>query len=86
MAGVRPIGVFFAAFAGDLATYVVTSLQLVLAFPDPTAGFLFSLGKFMGIFALTQIPITVYKGLLTVVIFNLLAKYSNKELKALGLV
>ena len=80
------IGVFFAAFAGDLATYIVTSFQLALAFPDPTAGFLFSLGKFMGIFALTQIPIAVCEGLLTVVIFNLLAKYSNKELKALGLV
>ena len=80
------LGVFFAAFAGDLATYVVTSLQLALAFPDPTAGFLFSLGKFMGIFALTQIPIAVCEGLLTVVIFNLLIKYSNKELKALGLV
>ena len=40
--------------------------------------------KFMGIFALTQIPLAVCEGLLTVVVYNVLAKYSSKELTALG--
>jgi cobalt/nickel transport system permease protein len=40
--------------------------------------------KFMGIFAVTQVPLAVSEGLLTVVVFNLLAKYSRNELETLG--
>ena len=76
------ISVFLAAFFGDLITYVVTSFQLSFAYPSPTFGE--ALVKFMGIFALTQIPLAVCEGLLTVVVYNVLAKYSKKELTALG--
>ena len=70
--------VFFAAALGDLATYVVTSLQLGVVF----GGFV----KFLGVFALTQIPLAIAEGLLTVVIFNILEKYSKTELQELEVV
>ena len=38
----------------------------------------------MGIFAVTQIPLAVAEGLLTVVVFNVLEKYSSRELTDLG--
>lgn len=77
------ICVFFAACLGDLLTYATTSLQLALAYPDG-GSVLLSLGKFLSIFALTQIPLAVCEGLLTVVVFGVLQKYSRKELQALG--
>lgn len=78
------LAVFLAAFFGDLMTYVITSVELAMAYPDATGGFMVSLGKFISIFAFTQVPLAVCEGLLTVVIYNVLAKYSAKELKALS--
>lgn len=77
------IAVFLAAFAGDLLTYVTTSIQLALAYPDTVGGFITSLWKFMGIFALTQIPLAISEGLLSVIVYNVLLKYSHKELSLL---
>ena len=77
------IAVFLAAFAGDILTYVATSIQLALAYPDAVGGFITSLWKFMGIFALTQIPLAVSEGLLSVIVYNVLLKYSYKELNLL---
>lgn len=74
------LGVFLAAFLGDLLTYVTTSVQLALAFPSPAGGFAASLVKFMGIFAFTQLPLAVSEGLLTVLIFNAISTYSRQEL------
>lgn len=71
------IAVFFTAFLSDLLTYCVTSFQLALAFPDPATGLVGSLGKFLTVFALTQIPIAVAEGLLTVVAVNLLRTHIN---------
>lgn len=76
---------FLAATLADLATYLTTSLQLALAFPDPVGGFAASLVKFAGIFAVTQIPLAISEGLLTVLIFNVLVKHSARELYDLGL-
>jgi cobalt/nickel transport system permease protein len=59
------LSVFAAAFVGDLLTYVVTSVQLAAAFPDPGGGFTVSAVKFLGVFAVTQIPLAVWEGLLT---------------------
>ena len=39
--------------------------------------------KFLTIFAVTQIPLAIAEGLLTVVIFNVLEKYSKTELHEL---
>ncbi len=78
------VGVFLAACLGDLMTYVTTSVQLALAFPDPVGGFMASFAKFAGIFAITQIPLAISEGLLTVLIFNALARFNPTELRNLG--
>ncbi|MFE3519147.1 energy-coupling factor ABC transporter permease [Streptomyces sp. NPDC059166] len=78
------VAVFFAAFVADLSTYCVTSAQLALAFPDPGTGFLGALGKFGSIFAVTQIPLAVSEGLLTVLVMRLLVQSSRGDLTRLG--
>lgn len=80
MRGPQWLGVFLAAALGDIVTYMVTSVQLALAFPSEVGGFTASLGKFMGIFAVTQIPLAISEGILTVLIFNAIAAYSKEEL------
>lgn len=76
--------VFLAAALADLVTYVVTSVQLSLAYPDPVGGFMASFLKFATIFAVTQIPLAISEGILTVLIFNALQKNAAKELQILG--
>lgn len=78
--------VFLGAAMGDLMTYVTTSLQLALAFPDPTGGIIMSFSKFAGIFAVTQVPLAVTEGLLTVLVFNMIYNYSRDELTELALI
>ncbi|MDX5627762.1 MULTISPECIES: cobalt ECF transporter S component CbiM [unclassified Brenneria] len=70
----RDVGVFLCAMLADLATYLVTSIQLGVAFPDPQLGVTASMVKFMGIFCLTQVPIAIAEGLLTVMIYDQLTK------------
>lgn len=77
-------GVFAAAMLGDLATYMTTALQLAMAFPDPSGGIIGSLVKFLSIFALTQIPLAVTEGLVTVVVFGALARFDGAVLSDLG--
>ena len=77
--------VFLAAALADLMTYVTTSIQLAWAFPDPSGGFVASFAKFAGIFALTQIPLAISEGLLTVVICNALRRFNPKELQDMNL-
>ncbi|MFD6365362.1 energy-coupling factor ABC transporter permease [Streptomyces roseolus] len=76
--------VFSGAFVADLSTYCVTSVQLALAFPDPGSGVAGSLAKFGGIFAVTQIPLAVSEGLLTVLVMRLLTQSSKGDLLRLG--
>ncbi|MBS3886155.1 MAG: energy-coupling factor ABC transporter permease [Firmicutes bacterium] len=75
--------VFLAALLGNLMTYITTSVQLALAFPAELGGVLASLTKFLSVFAVTQIPLAISEGLLTVVIFNFLLVYSPRELALL---
>ena len=72
-----PVGVavFCAAALGDLFTYVVTSLQLGVVYGG--------MAKFLAVFALTQVPLAIAEGLLTVVVFNVLEKYGKQELSEL---
>lgn len=77
------VAVFFAATLGDLGTYVMTSIQLALAFPAEVGGYLASFQKFSGIFALTQVPLAISEGLLTVMVMNFLKKYNVRELISL---
>jgi cobalt/nickel transport system permease protein len=79
----RAVAVFLAACLGDMATYVATSAQLAWAFPDPVGGMYASFAKFAGIFALTQVPIAISEGLLTVLVVNALVRFNAHELRTL---
>jgi cobalt/nickel transport system permease protein len=76
----RPMAVFLGAALGDLVTYVVTSLQLAAAFPSATGGFAAALFKFLGIFAVTQLPLAVSEGILTVMVYNAIRSYAGKTM------
>lgn len=78
--------IFMAATLGDILTYITTAIQLSLAFPEKNGGVIASLVKFMGIFALTQIPLAISEGILTVIVFNLLITYNKEELTILKVI
>ncbi|MHB8125695.1 MAG: energy-coupling factor ABC transporter permease [Desulfitobacteriaceae bacterium] len=80
----RWLSVFSAAMLGNLLTYVTTSVQLGLAFPAATGGVMASVMKFIGIFAVTQLPLAISEGILTVLVINILSIYSQKELHLLS--
>lgn len=79
----KKVSIFLAAAFGDLFTYITTAIQLALAHhADTTFGA--ALGKFMVIFAPTQIPLAIIEGLITVVIIMGLETYAKPELRAIG--
>lgn len=78
------VSIFFAAMLGDLFTYCITSIQLGVAFPDPATGLAGSVTTFLGLFAVTQIPLAIIEGILTVVVMMGLESYAKPELKALN--
>jgi cobalt/nickel transport system permease protein len=75
--------VFFAMALADLATYVTTAFQLALAFPDAESGIAGSMAKFLGVFAVTQIPLAIGEGLLGVLLFRALVANARPELERL---
>ena len=76
-AGAKPAAaVFCAAALGDLLTYVTTSFQLGVVYGN--------VAEYLTIFAVTQVPLAIAEGLLTVVVFNVLEKYSAAELRELA--
>lgn len=77
----KKIGIFLAAALGDLFTYCITSFQLALAYPSETGGVLESVGKFLGVFAPTQLPLAIIEGILTVVVIMGLESYARTELE-----
>lgn len=79
------LGVFLAMATANLTTYVITSTQLALAYPDPASGLLGAFVKFAGVFAVTQIPLAIAEGLLGIVIFNLLGTHASDRFKQMGL-
>lgn len=84
--GKQRLAIFLASAVADLTTYLVTSVQLALAFPAATGGFMASFIKFAGIFAVTQVPLAISEGLLTVLVWNWLSNYGRQELEMLNLV
>lgn len=78
------IAVFLAAFLGDLFTYCITSIQLGLAHPSEIGGAVASIEKFLGIFALTQVPLAIIEGIITVVVIMGLESFAKPELKELN--
>lgn len=82
--GALSVGVFAAMSLANLATYVTTSVQLGLAFPDPVSGVAGSIAKFLGVFAVTQIPLALAEGVLGVLVFRVLTDIARPELVRLG--
>ncbi len=76
--------VFAAAALADLTTYVVTSIQLALAFPG-TSGFFGAFTAFATIFAITQIPLAIIEGAITVLIFKYIVQLKPEILTRLHL-
>ena len=70
----RDRSIFLSTVVGDLATYVTTAGQLALAYPSLHGGYGASFLKFLGVFMITQIPISIAEGLLTVVLLRNLAE------------
>lgn len=83
LTGWQRFAIFSAAALGNLLTYVVTAFQLALAFPAANGGLIAAFLKFAGIFAVTQIPLAISEGLLTVLVWNWLQSYGQEELQTL---
>jgi cobalt/nickel transport system permease protein len=85
LGGRLSLAVFLAAALANVATYATTAAQLALAHPDATSGVPGALAEFGSIFAITQIPLAVSEGLLTVLVVRLLTRVSPAELVRLGI-
>jgi len=64
------LSIFLAATLADWATYLVTTLQLALAFPSATGGVVGAFYAFGTVFALTQVPLALVEGVVTALIFK----------------
>ncbi len=78
------VNVFIAVALGDLFTYCVTSFQLAFAYPAVNGGVMASVGKFLGIFAATQVPLAIIEGLISVMIIMGLEELAKPELESIG--
>ncbi|MDO4708083.1 MAG: energy-coupling factor ABC transporter permease [Porphyromonadaceae bacterium] len=70
----RSLAIFLAAALGSLATYVTTSLQLAIVFPDPMGGISASFIKFMTIFSITQVPLAIVEGAMTLAVMRIIER------------
>jgi cobalt/nickel transport system permease protein len=75
------VRVFIAALLSDWVTYVVTAFQLALAYPG--TNFLVSAGVYLGIFAITQVPLAIAEGIVITIFFDFLARNRPKTLEKL---
>ena len=64
------ITVFIAVALADLFTYVITALELALAYPAQASGFIGSFVTFLGIFAVTQVPLAILEGAILALVFK----------------
>lgn len=76
--------VVLAAIFANWGTYVVTSIQLALAYPIPDFGT--ALSNFGTVFAITQIPLAIMEGLLTGLIWDYIMKLRPDLLSKLGII
>jgi cobalt/nickel transport system permease protein len=80
------LSVFLAATLSDWATYLVTSLQLALAFPSPTGGIATSFQAFAAVFAITQVPLAIVEGAVTALMFKYIVQLRSDVLLRLNVV
>lgn len=69
------LSVFLAAALADLITYCITAIQLAMAFPKDN--FILSMLGYLEIFAITQIPIAIMEGIVTVLVYNGIKQYEG---------
>jgi len=78
--------VFCATAFADWATYVVTSIQLALAFPAEVGGAMASFQAFAAIFATTQVPLAIMEGALTALVFKYIVQVKSDALVELKVI
>jgi cobalt/nickel transport system permease protein len=66
--------VFLSAALADLFTYITTSLELALAYPAETGGVASSFVIFLGIFAVTQVPLAIVEGIILALVFKYIVR------------
>ena len=79
----RLVSVGLACALGDLFTYCVTAAQLALAHPGES-GVLAAMVQFLGVFALTQIPLAIVEGILSAIVMMMLESFAKPELREIG--
>jgi len=80
------VTVFLATAMADIVTYLVTSLELALAFPAQVGGVIASFQAFAAIFALTQLPLAVIEGAITALIFKYVIQVKGDVLVKLDVI
>jgi cobalt/nickel transport system permease protein len=78
------IAVFLAALFADWATYIVTSIELALAFPAASGGVLASFEAFLAVFAVTQVPLAIVEGAVTALMFKYIVQLRSDVLLKLN--
>lgn len=69
------LGIFFAALISNLFTYSFTAFELALSHGGDNLLGVF--GKFLSLFAITQIPLGIIEGLVTVMVIGALRRDTN---------
>lgn len=76
--------VFLAATLADWLTYLVTSIQLALAFPAASGGIVASFEAFLAIFAITQVPLAIVEGVVSALLFKYIVQLRGDVLLRLN--
>jgi len=76
----QTITLFIAAYVSNISIYICTSFQLSLAFQTETNSLWDNAIKFMSVFAITQIPLAVIEGILTVMLWKLIMRYNEQDI------
>ena len=80
------LSVFLAATLADWATYLMTSLQLALAFPAASGGVYASFEAFAAVFAITQVPLAAVEGAVTALMFKYILELRSDVLVRMNVV
>jgi len=80
------LAVFLAATLADWATYLVTSIQLALAFPATLGGVFASFERFAAVFAFTQVPLAIVEGVVTALMFKYIVELRSDVLVRMNVV
>ena len=78
------IAVFLAALLADWFTYIVTSIELALAFPAASGGVLASFQAFLAVFAITQVPLAIVEGAVSALMFKYIVQLRSDVLLRLN--